>query len=323
MTHSFKLSRRIARLRAALLATVVLSVLACNSTDSFDPASNSSPAAVDQGPEAGVQVSPVGQPQLASTSFAGGIPFGMFALPTSEFGARYNGARNNIWPNHLLDELAAIKGRGGKIILMMAGPQAYYKNADGTFSLSKWKARIDRFKTVNFSAYVSDGTVIGHYLIDEPNDPTNWGGKPISPATVEEMAKYSKQLWPNLVTIARVAPAYLTGSHPYLDAAWAQYVSRKGDVNDYIKRNVADAQSRGLALVVGLNVLKGGTPNGTKMTASEVKSWGSALLSSSYPCAFLSWTYDDGYLSSSDIRSAMDALRDQAESRSSKTCRGP
>jgi hypothetical protein len=48
---------------------------------------------------------------------------------------------------------------------------------------------------------------------------------------------------------------------------------------------VADAQARGLGLVVGLNVLHGGTPTGTKMTPSQVVAWGSALLSSTYPCA--------------------------------------
>ncbi len=58
---------------------------------------------------------------------------------------------------------------------MMAGNQHYYKNADGTFSLSKWKARVDRFRHVNFSSFVSDGTVIAHYLIDEPYDPAQLG----------------------------------------------------------------------------------------------------------------------------------------------------
>jgi hypothetical protein len=84
---------------------------------------------------------------------------------------------------------------------------------------------------------------------------------------------------------------------------------------------VGDAQRKGLALVVGMNVLKGGSPNGTKMTPSEVEQWGSALLSSSYPCAFINWTYNSDYFSSSGIRSAMSTLRKKAENRSSKSCK--
>jgi hypothetical protein len=71
---------------------------------------------------------------------------------------------------------------------------------------------------------------------------------------------------------------------------------------------------------VGLNILKGG-PNKAKMTPSQVKSWGSALLSSSYPCAFLSWTYNSTYLNTSGIQDAMSYLRNKAENRSSRSCR--
>ncbi|MCI0410356.1 MAG: hypothetical protein L0191_17640, partial [Acidobacteria bacterium] len=223
--------------------------------------------------------------------------------------------------NILLQELAAIKARGGKVVLAISGSPRYYMS-DGHFSLSKWKERVSRFKGVNFSSYIKDGTVIGHYMIDEPNDPANWGGQPVSPSTLEEMARYSKQLWPDMATVVRVDPSYLASNHRYLDAAWAQYLSRRGDVNTYIRSVTSEAQRKGLALVVGLNVLKGGKPNGTQMTASEVESWGSALLSSSYPCAFISWKYTSDYMSSSSIKSAMDALRRKAENRSDKSCRG-
>jgi hypothetical protein len=135
------------------------------------------------------------------------------------------------------------------------------------------------------------------------------------------MAKYSKQLWPGMATIVRTQPDYLGFNHRYLDAAWAAYLWRRGNVNEYIRENVAEAQKRGLALVVGMNVLRGGNPNGTRMTASEVESWGSAMLSSSYPCAFIMWEWNTDYLESSAMRSAMDGLRRKAENRSNRSCR--
>jgi hypothetical protein len=310
MTYTFKLSRRIARLRAPVLTALLIALTGCDNAKSFDPDTSE---AADVGPTNGGP--------LASGSFAGGIPIGFFAQPISEFGPRYNGAHSNSAPHLLLRDLAAIKTRGGKVVLALSGSQNYYVS-DGHFSLTKWKERVNRYKGVNFSSYLNDGTIIGHFLIDEPNDPANWNGQPVPPSVLEEMARYSKQLWPDLVTIVRVEPGYLTSNHHYLDAAWAQYLSRRGPADDYIRRNVADAQERGLGLVVGHNPLKGGTPNGTPMTASEVESWGSALLSSTYPCAFISWKYDASYLSSSSMQSAMDALRRLAQNRSSRSCRG-
>jgi hypothetical protein len=208
---------------------------------------------------------------------------------------------------------------------MLAGNERYYKDSDGHFSLTKWKARVDRFRRVNFSSYINDGTIIGHYLIDEPHDAANWNGRTIPGATLEEMAKYSKGIWPGMVTVVRSWPDYLDNfsvSYHYLDAAWAQYSYRFGDPSSFISSNVSKARGKGLALIVGLNVIKGGNPKGTNMTATEVKSWGSTLLSSSYPCAFISWQYNTTYLSSSSIKDAMMTLRNKAENRSFKTCRG-
>ncbi len=315
MTYTFKLSRRIARLRAPLVAALVFALSGCNSTDSLNPDSSSPAEPAGQG-------SPAGAPSLATSSFAGGIPIGTSAQPTSVYGDRFNGALRNIWPGSLVAELAAIKSRGGKVVLMFAGSERYYKDGSGHFSLTKWKQRIDRFRGTNFSSYINDGTIVGHYLIDEPQDPSNWNGVPVTASTVDQMGQYSKQIWPTLVTIVRTEPRFFPGNPRYVDAAWAQYLARRGNVNDYIKRNVSEAQSRGLALVVGLNVINGGNPNGTWMSASEVQTYGSALLSSSYPCAFISWQYNSTFLSPTSIKSAMDVLRNKAQNRPAKSCRG-
>ncbi|MGH7508211.1 MAG: hypothetical protein ACREMZ_01920 [Gemmatimonadales bacterium] len=302
----------VALARGALpLLALVLALGACDGADPTEPLSTTDVVTAPPGPS-------------FASSFRGGIPIGATGQPTSAFGDRLNGALRNIWPKLLLGELAAIKAKGGKVVLMFAGNERHYKGRDGHFDLGMWKARIDRFKGVNFSSYINDGTIVGHYLIDEPNDANNWHGKPIAPATVEEMAKYSKQLWPNMVTIVRTEPAYLnqwSGKYQHLDAAWAQYVARKGDVGSFINRNVSDAQKKGLGLVVGLNISKGSLTK-SQLSATQIKTWGSVLLSSSYPCAFISWKYDAKYLQRSDIQQAMAALADAARKRATKTCRG-
>ena len=315
MTYTFKLSRRIARLRAPMFAALVLAASGCNTDDTLAPA--------DAATESTVQsTSPDAMPVMAA-SYSGGMPIGITAQPNDAFGARYNGGLRNIFPQYLNRDLGEIRSRGGKVALMMAGPDYYSKDADGHFSLTKWKARIDRYDGVDFNAFIKDGTLIGHYLIDEPNDPANWNGEPISGETLDEMARYSKAKWPNLPTIVRTTPDYLEKWAPYryLDAAWAQYVERRGDPAAFLADNVASAKRQGLGLVVGLNLSKG-TTDKTELTASQVKSWGTAMLASTYPCAFISWKYDSHVLSSSAMKDAMNALRNKAENRSSKSCKG-
>ena len=326
MRYSLKFVGR-TRLRAPLFAALFLLLASCDSTESLTSETSAAPEPavevvdvdIDESVDpdaASLLVAP-----MASVQFAGGIPFGTSAQPTSAFVTPLNGALRNIYPQYLLRHLAQIKARGGKVVLVFASDKTV-RDANG-FSMTMWKARVDRYKNVNFSSYIEDGTIIGHYLIDEPNNAGRWK-RPISPAVIEELAKYSKQRWPTLVTIVRTNPEYMlnfNGNYRYLDAAWAQYLHRKGEVGAFIRKNVADAQKKGLGLVVGLNVIRGG-PNKRAMTPNEIKSWGSALLSSSYPCAFISWQYNATLLSSSGVEDAMKYLSAKARSRSQRTCRG-
>lgn len=332
MAYNFEFVARKVRLRAPLFAALILAFAGCNADETLTPDSSvpaddveiltvaDEPDAVD-GPDA--DATSLVAPSFASVSYAGGIPFGTFHQPTSVYGTTYNGALRNIYPSYLKSHLAAIKSRGGKVVLNLAGAESRYKDSNGNFSLSKWKTSVDRFKNISFSSYISDGTIIAHFLLDEPSNTSRWNGKAVPYSTIEEMARYSKARYPGMATTIRAYPTWLakySGSYRYLDAAWVQYVYRFGNVGDFMRLNISKAQQKGLALIVGLNVLKGG-PNKTKMTASQIRSWGSTLLSTSYPCAFISWEYNSTYMSSSSIKDAMRYLRTKAQSRGSKSCR--
>jgi hypothetical protein len=350
MSNSFELFSKLTRLRTPLVAALIVALAGCDGADSFSAENATTPEvavgddmSVDEGlglddgvtfeveddsplaeEPAGVEVIQVSADggSDASLSFAGGIAFGAYHLPNSAFGSLYNGALRNIYPAYLLSNLRAIKERGGKVVLSFAGSDRNYKDADGDFSLTKWKALVSRFRNLNFSSYINDGTIIAHYLMDEPNNTARWGGRTVSGGTVEEMARYSKAIWPSLATVVRAYPDYMdnwSGTYRYLDAAWIQYVYRKGEVGSFASAQIAAAQRKGLGVIVGLNVLRGGV-NNSRMTPSQVRSWGSTLLSSSYPCAFISWQYDS-YLMTSSMKDAMNVLRDKAESRSTKSCR--
>jgi hypothetical protein len=313
MTYLFKLARRAARFRALLLPALALVFGGCDTDRLASPS----------GDAANTGSGPIAAPSaLVATSYRGGMPFGTTDHPYSELGGVYNGVLRIIGPDDLMPDLAAVKARGSKIVLNLAGGQSRYKDGSGHFSFSLWKASVDRFKGLNLASYIDDGTIIGHYLVDEPNDPTNWNGDPIPGSMLDAMAGYSKQLWPKMATIVRAYPSYLaqwSGDYRYLDAAWAAYVERKGEAGAFITENVALAKSKGLALVIGLNILQGG-PNGARLTASQIESWGSKLLSNTYPCAFISWEYDKAYLDRSDIKTAMSHLSQLAGAMPGRSC---
>jgi hypothetical protein len=260
-----------------------------------------------------------------------GIPFGPYHLPARLFGPDNGATLRSAHPLAVLADLEAARRAGARVILSFVGNERRYRD-DKThhFSMDKWKGRVDRFRHIDFSSYIRDGTVIGHYIMDEPHDASNWGGTVVTRAQVDEMARYSKEIWPSMLTIIRGWPAFLKGyQYRYLDAAWAQYSDRFGDIDAFISENVRDAREAGLELVVGLNLLGGGNRSGGlrgfsgeryAMTASQVQQWGNALMAEPYGCAFINWEYNAAYFARSDIKSALDELNQKARSRPPKSC---
>ena len=268
---------------------------------------------------------------FATSGFRGGIPFGVFHLPVEQYGTVYNGTLSNIQPSDVLSSLEAARRSGTKVMLSMSGSESNFQNSDGSFSLAMWKQRVDRFRGIDFSSYIQDGTLLGHFIMDEPHDRTNWGGTLVSLSDIDAMAKYSKGIWPTLTTIIRGKPDYLLGyQYKYLDATWAQYISSFGSAADYITQSVRDAKASGLALVVGLNQLNGGgsgglvgfySPDKNAMSAKELEAAGNALLANPYPCAFISWKFDQAYMDRADIKAAMGRLSDKARLHGTSSCR--
>jgi hypothetical protein len=267
-----------------------------------------------------------------------GIVFASYGMEPGDLNAVHTGTLRGggITPDNVVSFLSAVRSKGGRVILKLCmGEDKYVKNSDGTFSLTKWKGLVDRFRKVNLGPYISDGTLLGHFLIDEPHRSAKWG-KVISQATVEAMAQYSKQIWPSMTTFVRVVPSWLASApvtYRALDAGWLQYESPKGDVTKLVTAEVAKAKLKGLGLIIGLNILDGG--NGSSgvrgwlkkkwaMSASEIRSYGTALLNQSYACGFYNWTYQyhgPEYYARSDIRAALSELSNKAKAHARTSCR--
>jgi hypothetical protein len=273
--------------------------------------------------------------QEASSSLPG-IAFGSFDMEQQYFSSVHTGTvrGGGLSPTNILSLLSDARAKGARVVVKLCmGRDSFVKNSDGSFSLTKWKALVDRYKSVNLAPYIADGTLVGHFLIDEPSRASKWGGKIIPQSTVEAMATYSKQLWPGMTTMVRVVPSWLKGtpiSYTSLDAAWAQYATSKGNLGQWIGAEVAAAKTLGLGLAVGLNVLDGGNgssgiPGWTKgrhaMSANELRSYGTTLLNQSYSCGFFMWMYDGKYYGRSDMKSAMADLSAKARSHARTSCK--
>ncbi|HJR17418.1 MAG TPA: hypothetical protein VJ808_11240, partial [Gemmatimonadales bacterium] len=121
-TENFAFPLRLARLRAPLVAALFLTLASCHSADPL-----SEPTGVDDRPMPGET-----EPQLA-VAWAGGIPFGLFALPTSHLGSIHNGVVRNarVWVGaggaaNFKNQLAAIKSKNGKVFLQLTGSSRHY-----------------------------------------------------------------------------------------------------------------------------------------------------------------------------------------------------
>jgi hypothetical protein len=95
-----------------------------------------------------------------------GKPFGLFRYAATD--ARHVGLADftRVSPG----EAAAASDRGLNVVIGLAGGRSRYSDADGCFSIEKWKQSSHKSATSEIRSLVSHGTVIGVYALDEPHD---------------------------------------------------------------------------------------------------------------------------------------------------------
>ena len=281
-----------------------------------------------------------GGPDSLYAGIGRGVPYGMFTLPLDQLRAPITGAALAVSRERVGAVLRAARAGKVRVILNLAGGKDNVRGSDGRFDLSRWKARIDQYRDVDFAPYVEEGLILAHLLVDEPYAAPLWGGQEISRADIEAMARYSKSIWPTLPTAVRAPPAWLVaGDTTYsdLDIAWAQWAGpeRAGGnwrtPEDFRDENVARAKQLGLGLIVGLNHLNGGNgssgvagtpdhPERWQMSAAELVRLGTLLVETPYACAFVSWRYEAAFEARPEIMAALDSVAAVARTRGGTSC---
>jgi hypothetical protein len=267
----------------------------------------------------------------ARAAAGAGIPFGLFGMSGRKLVDPYSSGMEQAQPETILQDLAAARARGARMIVNLAGGGAKFTDPDGHFDYDMWKARIDRFRPIadQLNAYVADGTLLAILMIDEPFAKKRWGGRTVPMATLDQMGQYSKSLFPDLPTAVRAAPSELQHYRwRGVDVSWAQYVSRRGPVAEYVSTEAAAARAEGLGLIVGLNISKGGdgssgfgSPNEPSMSGAEILRYGYALLEAPDACAFVSWDSRPGVINRPDVAAALKELALAARAHPETPCR--
>ena len=218
-------------------------------------------------------------------------------------------------PNYTVNTLLPlVKAAGMKVTLRMTGGISDLAT-NGNFDITKFKSQLDVWKNSGVQSYIDDGTLAGIMLLD---DIFTLSGTPPTAAELDEMARYSEEILPGLMTFVRnkasTMPVPSGGRYLYLDACVNQYTNypgySDGAIADYVAQQKAAAASLGLGIINGLNIADGGdgssgqlgaSPPGSSgkskyaMSPSEILTYGAALLDrTAFPDLkmFLMWEYD-------------------------------
>jgi hypothetical protein len=211
--------------------------------------------------------------------------------------------------------LAAARARGARItIRVTGGNEDFQTNGDRMFVIGKWKAAFDGIKSADPSGYLTDGTLLGHYAIDEPfADFDNMTG-----TILDSLCHIQKSApgWEKVPCIVRELNTRLSANRPaggiyrWVDAGWAQIADHQymgdrkydGDIGAYFRDNLAKGVLSGLGLMYGFNLLEGGRqfagcakPDGIDgncaMRAAEIRELADTLaaIGDNQGCGVIGW----------------------------------
>jgi hypothetical protein len=216
--------------------------------------------------------------------------------------------------------LASARTAGARIVVHVTRDNSLLMNSDSTFNITKWEREFDSVATYGnaLRQYVKDGTLIGHYAIDEPFIDF----KNFQAAYLEDICQYQKQSWPFVPCIVRVNSMKLDsvrsqlpgGVYRYVDAGWAQLTDFafdkapfNGDFKMWYDSNLVAGRRSGLGVMYGFNLINGGhepspapdgcawPPPGVRencgMTATEIGKVATAIsqLGNDQGCGVIGW----------------------------------
>jgi hypothetical protein len=308
------------------------------------PAVDTAPVVDSQPPQA---------PQAPPVTYTG-LPYGpsgLWRTADIKWGPQpFTASQNYINADSIVQQINAARAMGHRLILAMTGGVAEDYTTNGQFDMTKWTNKMDTYNTDTIrdavAAAVSDGTVIGNQMIDEPE--TKRWGTVLTKAMIDQMAAYVKAIFPTLpVGLNHGPPGYqwrATERHTKVDYVLYQYNHwiTSGNIVTWRDAVLAQAKLDGVTPALSLNVLNGGAQDrddgtydctgpgqgglGTRypncvMTADQVRTWGKALVP--YACFMMMWQYDGTYMSEAGNQDAFREIASLVASQPRRSCARP
>jgi hypothetical protein len=232
------------------------------------------------------------------------------------------------------NELKGLRGLGAGVILNQGG-YGRYKDRNGRYNPTKyynWVKSLRKYAP-SWKPYLANGTLRGVQLIDD-RLAGNWGGRAISNAQVDQMAKWWKQLLPGITTFVSggYAENLLGYRFRYLDGSINQYNARyMGDVKKWRDKSVAAARRANTSIILSLNVLDGGkiyrgchhggSSKTCSMTPAELRRYGAALAAAPAICGLGTWKYRATYHARPGVLAGLKYISALAARRSDVSCK--
>lgn len=339
--------------RLPLVLAMVATLLGAGCTgDHASPVASSDPP--DAVADSTLGAVPVDSSAILAAVTYTGIPFGpqgLWTLNKLNYGpAPFTGSQNYISADTLILQINAARSKGHRLMLAMTGGLSTRYTTNGQFDMAKWKARMNTFNRSTLktavAAAVTDGTLIGNLMIDEP-ETVRWGTVLTKPL-LDQMTAYAKTIFPTLPQgIVHGPPGYkwrATEHFTKLDFVMYQYnhYITSGNVGTWLNAVLAQSKVDGVKTSLSLNILNGGVQDrvdgvynctGTgqaglgdyfpncQMTTDQVRTWGKALVPSA--CFMMVWQYDAKYFAKSANMLALKDVATLAASKPKPSCKRP
>jgi hypothetical protein len=223
-----------------------------------------------------------------------------------------------------------VRDAGMHVTLRMTDDHDRYIT-NGDFDIDKWKTQVAVWADSGVQEFIDDHTLIGHMLLD---DIDTFEGLNPTAEELDEMAKYSKEVLPHLMTFVRQRATWMPvpnnsrSAYKYLDAVDNQYKSTDGDAATYAQTEYDTAKALHVQVIQGMNIADGGDGSSGQpgwregkyaMSADEITEYGNALLTVPSIQLFLLWEYDAeehwsddsigaNYFDQSDLQEALAGL---------------
>jgi hypothetical protein len=325
-----------------------------DTTEAFD--TSSAAKAVASEPVAAVRLAPA--PRSVARLNRPFGPFGLYSGGDYVWGpSPFTASIGGNSAGSVCSQIAEARAKGMQVVLFLTGGSHEQYKTRGKFDMKKWTARMDTYNKTTIkdciAKAVSDGTVSGTAMVDEPENP-DWAGS-ITKGMLDYMAGYSHKYFPTLPAGVnhgaggykwRQSERFKTVDYVNYQYRWDAANSR-GNPNVYRDATIKQSLADGVATSYSLQVINGGKPDrdnrysctdsdqfGTgnrfplcRMTPTQIKAWGTSLgttdNSGSPVCGLLVWTFDRSYFDVSAIKSAFSSVAQATKQARANSCRRP